>query len=82
MEAFLALLAALPAFIQALPYMFQVALKVILVIEKFMNWAAKNNFNQWLNEVEVTIDKLQNAKTSEEKAAAAHSIGDLIRKLG
>lgn len=77
-----AFLAALPAFIQALPYIFQVAVKVMTLVEKFVLWAEKREFNQWLTECEKTIDQLENAKTPEQKREAARSMVDLIRTLG
>lgn len=82
MPAFLALLAALPAFIQALPYIFQVMLKVMTLLEKFILWAEKREFNGWLDDVEKTIDKLDGAQTPEQKREAARSMVELIRKLG
>jgi hypothetical protein len=82
MAAFLALLTALPAFIQALPYIFQVTLKIMTLFEKLIDWTQRRDFNNWLSECEKTIDKLDQAQTAEEKRAAARGIVDLIRKLG
>jgi len=76
-----AFLAALPAFIQALPYIFQVALKMMTLLEKFILWSEKREFNNWLSECERTIDKLDQAQTPEQKREAARSMVDLIRKL-
>jgi hypothetical protein len=81
MPAFLALLAALPAFIQSLPYLFQVALKLMVLVEKFITWAERREFNQWLSDCEKTLDQLSSAKTPEEKQDAAKATIDLIRKL-
>lgn len=77
-----AFLAALPAFIQSLPYLFQVALKVMNLLEKFILWTEKREFNAWLSECEKVIDTLDSAKTPEEKRSAARGMVDLIRKLG
>ena len=82
MPVFLAFLGAIPAFIQSLPYLFQVALKVMTLVEKMIEWSMRQDFNNWLNDVEVTIDKLDAAKTPEQKREAAKSIVDLVRKLG
>lgn len=82
MPVFFAFLAALPAFIQSLPYLFQVALKVMTLLEKLIQWGEKQQLNQWLSDVEKTIDQLESAKTPQEKRAAARSISELIRKLG
>ncbi len=81
MAAFLAILQALPAFFQSLPYLFQLLLKLMAVIEKFIAWSKLNNTSAWLDDLEVTIDKLQSAKNPEEKLAAGSSLVDLIRKL-
>lgn len=81
MPAFLGLLAAIPALIQSLPYLFQVALKIINLLEKLIAWTQKREFNNWLSECEATIDKLDQAKTPEERRSAAKSLVDLIRKL-
>jgi hypothetical protein len=81
MAAFLAVLAALPAFIQALPYIFQVTLKIMTLTEKFIQWSQKQEFNKFLSDCEATIDKLSAAKTPEEKQDAAKSMVDLLRTL-
>lgn len=82
MTAFVAFLSAIPAFIQSLPYLFQVALKVMTLVEKFISWSQKREFNQFLTDCEATIDKLESAKTPEEKRNAARDLVGIIRKLG
>jgi hypothetical protein len=76
-----AFLAALPAFIAALPYIFQLLVKIMALMERFSVWAKEQKFEAWLNEIEDTIDKLEKAKTPEEKRSAARDIVGIIRKL-
>lgn len=81
MASFLAFLQALPAFIASLPYLFQVLLKVMNLIEKFVLWADQKGLNLWLEDLEGTIDQLDKAKTPEEKRTAAKDLASIIRKL-
>jgi hypothetical protein len=81
MIAFVAFLQALPAFIQSLPYLFRVALKVMNLLEKLILWTEKREFNAWLSECEKVIDQLDTAKTPEERRSAARGMVDIIRKL-
>jgi biopolymer transport protein ExbB/TolQ len=76
-----AFLAALPSFIAALPYIFQVLVKIMALIERFSAWAKEQNFEAWLNDIEDTIDRLEKAKTPTEKREAARSVVDIIRRL-
>lgn len=81
MVAFLALLQALPAFIQSLPYLFQLMLKLMGVIDSFVAWSKQNNLNAWIDDLEKTIDDLNKADTPEKKRGAARGMVDIIRKL-
>lgn len=75
MPVFLSLLAALPEFLKALPALIQLLLKFMLLVEKL-------GTSKWLADCEATIDKLDTAKTPEQKRDAARGMVDLIRKLG
>ncbi len=81
MASFLAFLQALPAFIASLPYLFQVLLKLISLLEKFVLWAEQKGLNAWLSDLEGTIDKIDQAKTPEEKRSAAKDLALILRKL-
>lgn len=78
----IALLAALPAFLASLPYLLQVMLKLMNLVEAFVGWAQEKELHVWLSDVEGHIDLLRKAKTPDEKDKAASGIADLIRKLG
>lgn len=77
----LAFLAALPAFVAALPTMFQLALKFMSLAETLMAWAGKNNLHQWFDDVEGAIDNLEKAKSADAKTKAAKDLSDIIGKL-
>lgn len=78
----IAFLAALPEFITALPYIFQLAVQLMGIVESFVAWAKENNAKQWISELEDTMDLLRKAKTPDEKKAAAGRLGDILRSLG
>lgn len=81
MVAFLAVIQALPAFFQALPHLCEVVLKLINLLEKFIAYSKKKEFLKLLDDIEGTIDKLDEAKTPEQKRDAARAMAELIRKL-
>lgn len=62
------------AFLQCLP-------KLIDLMTRIGNWMIANNIKDWINDLEVTVDKLEKAQTPEEKLGAAHGIVDSIRHL-
>lgn len=74
--------AALPAFIQAIPYLLQIAVKMMNVTQQFVSWAQKNELDKWFDNVEVKIDQLDKAKTPDEKRTAAKDLSDIMRSLG
>lgn len=69
------------SFLQSLPYLFQIILKFMIVVEKFVTWAKDKNLSGWIDELEGTIDELTQADTPEKKRNSAGKIGDLIRRL-
>lgn len=81
MVALTAFLTALPAFLASLPYLFQLLVKVMTLVERLIAWSQQNKLNDWLNDVEKTIDQLEQAKTPEQKRSAAKGMVDLIRTL-
>lgn len=78
----IAFLAALPSFVAALPFMLQLAVQVMGLVESFVTWAKENNAKQWISELEDTMNLLRKAKTPDDKKAAAGKIGDIFRSLG
>jgi hypothetical protein len=77
----IAFLRALPALITALPILIEQFIRLMALLERFAQWASKNNLNAFLSEVEGAVDQLEKARTPDEKLNAARSIGSLIRKL-
>lgn len=82
MAVFLALVQALPAFFQSLPYLCQIALKMITVMEKLVEYSKKRDLLKMFDDIEGGIDKLDGAKTPDEKKAAARDMVNIIGKLG
>lgn len=74
-------MAALSAFLLALPYIFQLLVGFFSLIGKIGKYAKERNLLNWISEMEASIDQLDVAKTPDEKKQAAGRIGDLIRKL-
>lgn len=77
-----AFIAALPAFIMALPDMMAIGAKMMTLVMRFMDWVDKNGVEKWMEEVEGAINALEGAKTSDEKLKAARGLSDVFRKLG
>jgi hypothetical protein len=77
----LALFKALPTFIQALPEFLKLMIKIMGLVERFVQWSEKNKLNDWLGEVEHAIENLERADSPESKHAAARSILSSISKL-
>ena len=77
-----AFLAALPAFIVALPYIFQLATQIMGLVTRFVAWAKSIDAKKWISELEDTMDLLEKAKTPDEKRDAARRAGDILRSLG
>ncbi len=77
-----AFLAALPAFIAALPALCNLGVQMMTVLQKIVAWAEKNDLNKWLSDVEKAVDQLDAAKTSDEKLAAAKQLSGVIKSLG
>lgn len=69
-----ALFSALPAFIQLLS-------QIGLVIEKIVKTSQTHQLNQWLTNLENTIDQLEAAKDAQEKLDAAQKIVDTIHGI-
>ena len=78
----IAFFTALPAFIKSLPFLFQLLLKLMGICESFVAWAKENKLNQWLDDLERTIDDLEKADSPEKKRAAARGLVGIIRQLG
>jgi hypothetical protein len=81
MASFFAILQALPAFIQSLPYLFQLLLKIMGIMESFTAWAKQNKLDDWLDDLEVSIDKLAKAETPKDKISVGRDFIDIIRRL-
>jgi hypothetical protein len=75
------MIAGIFALIQALPELFKLLNRLGDVVDRFMKWSDKNKFNEWIDNLEASIVKLDKAKTPEEKLDAAQSLVDSIRKL-
>ena len=76
-----AFLAALPGFIQNLPYFFETLLRLMTLVERFVKWSQKNTTREFLHEVEQAIDGLEQARTADQKLASARELSGLISKL-
>lgn len=81
MNAFIALIQALPSFFQALPYLCQVALKAIQVVERLEKWVKENKIEDRIRDIESATDQLEKAKTPDEKWDSAGKFVDIIRRI-
>lgn len=81
MATLFALIQALPAFIQSLPYLFQIMLKIMVVTEKFAAWAKEMNLSGWLDDLEGTMDDLIKAETPKDKIGVGRDLIDIIRRI-
>ncbi len=77
-----AFMAALPAFLAALPTLFQIAAKFMNLIVKLVEWSEKEQTKKWIENVEKSFDDLHAADTPEKKYAAARRLNDVFRGLG
>jgi hypothetical protein len=75
-------IAGIVAFFNALPALLELINRLGLVLERLTRQAEQNNLNAWITKLEVTIDQLESAKTTEEKLSAAKGLVDVIHGLG
>lgn len=75
------MIAGIFALIQALPELFKLLNSLGSVVDRLMKWAHEHELEKWISDLEASIDKLEKAKTSEEKVGAAQSIVGSIRNI-
>ena len=66
--------AGLVAFLQALPKLIDLAIRIGI-------WLTEKKVLGWLDELQETMDKLDEADTPEKKRAVARNLSRLIRRL-
>ena len=62
------------AFLQALP-------RILALMERIGQWIEDKKLNAWIDDLESTIDLLENAKGASEKREAARGLVRLVRNL-
>lgn len=67
-------MSAIAGFFSALP-------KILDLVSRLVSFVQRKDFQQWISELETTINKLEKAKTVEEKTDAARSLVRVIRTL-
>jgi hypothetical protein len=50
-------------------------------MESFTAWAKQNKLDDWLDDLEVSIDKLAKAETPKDKISVGRDFIDIIRRL-
>lgn len=67
------------AFLQALPEFLKLMNRMGDLLDRFVKWSHDNNVSGWIDSLEQSINKLEQAKTPEDKLNAAHDLVGLIR---
>lgn len=77
-----AFLAALPAFIASLPYVFQATAQLMSLVGRLVSWAEKNDLQKWIDNLESRIDELEQSKTTDDKLNAARNLANVLKSFG
>lgn len=76
------MIAGIIAFFNAIPAIVELISRMGNLFDSLLKYAEQNNLNGWIDNVEKQIDALKNAKTQEDKLAAAQNLVSTIRGLG
>jgi hypothetical protein len=76
-----AIFAALPAFLQSLPYLAKIVLQFMTAAISLVAWARQKENQSWLIELESTINAVIKSKTAEEKLESARRLSVLVSRL-
>ena len=70
------------AILEAIPMFLEILMKLGAMIVRFVNYAEQNKLDQWINDLESAMDKLEASKTPKEKIESAQAIANIIRGIG
>lgn len=73
--------ALIVAIVEALPALMQAVPRILSLIERYLNWTNSKDLNQWLDELEAGVNKLESAETPQDKIDAARTLLDAIRHV-
>lgn len=76
------MIAGIITLIQALPALIELLNRLGLLVDRMVKYSNQNNLNGWIDSLEKAVDKLEQAKSSEEKLGAAQDLVGIIRGLG
>lgn len=72
---------AIFAFLNALPALISLIGRLADLFNRLLKWSHENGVEAWITNLEASIDKLERAKTAEEKLDAAQSLVSSIRNV-
>ncbi len=70
------------ALLKSIPALASILDRITTWVDEFRAWQKKKKDDEFNHETEVSIEKVEQAKTKEEKRSAARRLVDLIGRIG